>query len=342
MTSLLHLPRVNVILPLMGIALVLLALVSLGTGPVDIVPSQVASLLWSVDGTEASSAEAVIVRSIRSPRVLLAILVGALLALSGAVMQGFFQNPMADPYIIGVSSGSALGATLALALSIDFWLFGLHSVSVFAFAGALAVTFLVYAISVRGGRVPVTVLLLTGVAVGSLAAALTSFVMITSHESLHRILFWLMGSLSSRRWEHVQMIWPYAVIGIVVLQIYAKDLNMLLQGEESARYLGVDVERVKIVLLFVVALLTAAAVAVSGIIGFVGLVVPHIMRLLVGPDHRRLFPASILGGAILMVGADILARTLIEPAEIPIGVITSVIGCPFFLFLLSRRKELAL
>ena len=249
---------------------------------------------------------------------------------------------MADPYIIGVSSGSALGATLALALSIDFWLFGLHSVSVFAFAGALAVTFLVYAISVRGGRVPVTVLLLTGVAVGSLAAALTSFVMITSHESLHRILFWLMGSLSSRRWEHVQMIWPYAVIGIVVLQIYAKDLNMLLQGEESARYLGVDVERVKIVLLFVVALLTAAAVAVSGIIGFVGLVVPHIMRLLVGPDHRRLFPASILGGAILMVGADILARTLIEPAEIPIGVITSVIGCPFFLFLLSRRKELAL
>ena len=342
MTSLLHLPRVNVILPSMAIALVLLALVSLGTGPVDIVPSQVASLLWSADATEASSAEAVIVRSIRSPRVLLAILVGALLALSGAVMQGFFQNPMADPYIIGVSSGSALGATLALALSIDFWLFGLHSVSVFAFAGALVVTFLVYAISLRGGRVPVTVLLLTGVAIGSLAAALTSFVMITSHESLHRILFWLMGSLSSRRWEHVQMVWPYAVIGIVVLQIYAKDLNMLLQGEESARYLGVDVERVKMVLLFVVALLTAAAVAVSGIIGFVGLVVPHIMRLLVGPDHRRLFPASILGGAILMVGADILARTLIAPAEIPIGVITSVIGCPFFLLLLSRRKELAL
>ena len=340
--SSLHLRRINLLLPGLAIVLVLLMLVSLGTGPVDVAPSRVASLLWSADAEEMATAEAVIVRSIRSPRVLLAVFVGALLALGGAVMQGFFQNPMADPYIIGVSSGAALGATLALALSIDFWFLGLHSVSVFAFAGALAVTFLVYAISLRGGRVPVTVLLLTGVAVGSLAAALTSFVMITSHESLHRILFWLMGSLSSRRWEHVQMIWPYAVIGIIVLQFYAKDLNMLLQGEESARYLGVDVERVKVVLLLIVALLTAAAVAVSGIIGFVGLVVPHIMRLIVGPDHRKLFPASILGGAILLVGADILARILIAPGEIPIGVITSVIGCPFFLFLLSRLKELAL
>ena len=338
--------RIGITLPALFLLLIILVVLALGTGPVDIEAGHIAELIWSGDSEpEAAagrSAEAVIVRSIRSPRVLLAVFVGALLALSGAVMQGFFQNPMADPYIIGVSSGAALGATLALALSIDFWFLGIHSVSVLAFAGALSVTFVVYGISVRGGRVPVTVLLLTGVAVGSLAAALTSFVMITSHENLHRILFWLLGSLSSRRWEHVQMIWPYALVGIVVLQVYAKDLNILLQGEETARYLGVEVERVKALLLVVVALLTAAAVAVSGIIGFVGLVVPHIMRLLVGPDHRKLLPASILGGAILLVGADILARTLIAPAEIPIGVITSVLGCPFFLFLLSRRRDLQL
>ncbi len=336
--------RIGIALPALFLLLLILVVLSLGIGPVDIEAGRIAELILKGESETAAarSAESVIVRSIRSPRVLLAVFVGALLALSGAVMQGFFQNPMADPYIIGVSSGSALGATLALALSIDFWIFGIHSVSVLAFVGALSVTFVVYGISVRGGRVPVTVLLLTGVAVGSLAAALTSFVMITSHENLHRILFWLLGSLSSRRWEHVQMIWPCALVGIVVLQVYANDLNILLQGEETARYLGVEVERVKALLLVVVALLTAAAVAVSGIIGFVGLVVPHIMRLLVGPDHRKLLPASILGGAILLVGADILARTLIAPAEIPIGVITSVLGCPFFLFLLSRRRELRL
>ena len=181
--------------------------------------------------------------------------------------------------------------------------------------------------------------LLTGVALGSLASAVTSFLMISSERDLHQIMFWLMGSLSSRRWEHVQMIWPQVAIGIVLLQFFARDLNLILQGEENAQHLGVDVERVKRLLLVGAALLAAAAVAVSGIIGFVGLIVPHVMRMLVGPDHRRLFPASVLGGAILLVGADLLARTLIAPAEIPIGIITSLLGGPFFLYLLSRRRE---
>ena len=330
----------------MAAALVVLIVLSLGTGPVPIPSTDVLYILLGqaeAAGHAADSAEAVIVRSIRPPRIALAVLVGAALALSGAVMQGFFQNPMADPYIVGVSSGAALGATTALSLSLDFWFLGVHSVSVFAFGGALSVTLLVYGISLRGGKTPVTVLLLTGIAVGSLAAAITSLLLITSTRmELHRILFWLLGSLSSRRWEHVHMIWPYTLVGAVVIQLFARDLNLLLQGEENAQYMGVRVELVKRTLLVVAALLTAAAVAVSGIIGFVGLVVPHVMRLLTGPDHRSLFPASILGGAILVVGADLVARTAISPAEIPLGVITALLGCPFFLFLLRRRRDLPL
>ena len=335
--------NMKVTLPALLLVLIGASVLSVGTGPVAIAPGRVFAVISELLlGGEPSphDVDSVIVR-LRLPRLVLAILVGAALAQSGAVMQGFFQNPMADPYIVGVSAGAALGATLALALSIDFWFLGLHAVSAFAFAGALLVTFLVYGISVRGGRLPVTVVLLTGVAIGALATALTSFLMVTTGQDLHRILYWLMGSLASRRWEHVHMVWPCVLLGLLVAHPFARDLNLILQGEENARYLGVDVERVKRVLLVVSALLAAAAVAVTGIIGFVGLVVPHIMRLLVGPDHRKLFPASILGGAILLVGADMLARTLIAPTEIPIGIITSVLGCPFFLYLLSRRRDAA-
>jgi len=327
------------LLGVLGMGMIL----SLGAGPVTIAPGKVLALFldglgWG-EGAFAGEIEAIIIQDIRLPRVLLAALVGAALAQSGAVMQGFFQNPMADPYIIGVSAGAALGATLAVYLSLDFWFLGISGIGICAFVGALLVTGLVYAISMRGGRLPVTMVLLTGVALGSLASAVTSFLMISSERDLHQIMFWLMGSLSSRRWEHVQMIWPQVVIGIVLLQFFARDLNLILQGEENAQHLGVDVERVKRLLLVGAALLAAAAVAVSGIIGFVGLIVPHVMRMLVGPDHRRLFPASVLGGAILLVGADLLARTLIAPAEIPIGIITSLLGGPFFLYLLSRRRE---
>ena len=200
-------------------------------------------------------------------------------------------------------------------------------------------TFLVYVISLRSGRLPTTILLLSGVAVGSMATALTSFIMITGDADLQQVLYWLMGSLAARRWEHVQMIWPYVVVGIFGLQFFARELNVILQGEESARHLGVEVEKIKRVLLVGAALLAAVAVAVSGIVGFVGLIVPHVMRLLVGPDHRQLFPAAVIGGAILLVGADLAARSLIAPAEIPLGVITALVGCPFFLYLLSRRQE---
>jgi len=331
-----------IVIPALCGVLAMLAVVSLGTGSATIAPGRVLSLLADGWAGVESGPEAVIVRQLRPPRLVLAIVVGAALSLSGAVMQGFFQNPMADPYIVGVSAGAALGASAALSQSIDFWALGVHSTSVFAFGGALGVTFLVYGISVRAGRVPVSVLLLTGVAVGSMAAALTSVLLIMSEGHLHRIVYWLLGSFASRRWEHVHMIWPFALVGAVVVHLFARDLNLILQGEENAQHLGVNVERVKRVLLVATALLTAAAVAVSGIIGFVGLIVPHVMRMVVGPDHRRLFPASVLGGAILMVAADILARSAFAPTEIPVGVITSLLGCPFFLFLLSRRRETSL
>ncbi|MGY8825623.1 MAG: FecCD family ABC transporter permease [Candidatus Latescibacterota bacterium] len=319
------------------------AVISLCIGPVNISIIDIIRLIWQRG--DPDSINAVILFDIRLPRLILAALVGAALAQSGVVMQGFFQNPMADPYIVGVSSGAGLGATLAIWMGLDFWFYGLSGVGLLAFVGALIVTAIVYLVSQRGGRLPIMLVLLTGVAIGALTSALTSFLMVSAQGDLfdtQRILFWMMGSLASRRWEHVQVVWPQIVVGALFLQWMARDLNLIIQGEENALYLGVDVERTKRLLLIGASLLAAAAVSVSGIIGFVGLVVPHVMRLVVGPDNRRLMPASMLGGAILLVNADLLARVVIEPAELPIGIITSLLGCPFFLYLLSRRRDIGI
>jgi iron complex transport system permease protein len=335
--------RLYISLAILAAILVLSAILSLCVGPVDIAFADVVQALWQ--SGQGDNIKAVILFDIRLPRLILAALVGAALAQSGVVMQGFFQNPMADPYIVGVSSGAGLGATLAIWLGLDFWFYGLSGVGVLAFIGALMVTATVYFVSQRGGRLPVMLVLLTGVAIGALTSALTSFLMVSTRGDMfdtQRILFWLMGSLASRRWEHVHIAWPQIVVGALFLQWMARDLNLIIQGEENALYLGVDVERSKRLLLVGASLLAAAAVSVSGIIGFVGLVVPHVMRLVVGPDNRRLMPASMLGGAILLVNADLLARVVVEPAELPIGIITSLLGCPFFLYLLSRRRDIGI
>jgi iron complex transport system permease protein len=212
-------------------------------------------------------------------------------------------------------------------------------VPIAAFVGAVGATFLVYGLSVRGGQVPVALLLLTGVAVGALTTALVSLMMVMGDEDLRTMMFWLMGSLSSRGWAHVRMVAPYMVVGLAVIYVFARDLNVLLLGEETATHLGVEVERVKRVLLIASALLAASAVAAGGIIGFVGLIVPHVTRMIVGPDHRRLIAASALSGGMLLILSDVVARTVAAPGEVPIGIITAVIGCPFFLFLLARKKE---
>ena len=276
----------------------------------------------------------VIVMTIRMPRIALAALVGFALASAGAVMQGFFRNPMADPSIIGVSSGAAVGAVAAITLPIPL---GLHSA---AFATGLITAFAVYLIATENGRTPVATLLLAGVAVQTFLGAVISYMLVQSGESLERAVFWLMGHLHNATWGEVGFALLFVPFLFVILAWYSRDLNVLLLGEEDAATLGIEVERTKRILLGVSSLITAAAVAVSGVIGFVGLIVPHMMRLLVGPDHRILLPTSAIAGAAFLVATDTVART--GAAELPVGIVTAAIGAPFFLFLLRRREVHAL
>jgi iron complex transport system permease protein len=243
---------------------------------------------------------------------------------------------MADPSIIGVSSGAAVGAvaTIALPLALPF---GLQAA---AFAGALVTAFAVYLVATDGGRTPVATLLLAGVAVQAFLGAAVSFLLLQAGESLEQAVFWLMGNLHNSTWSEVEVTLPLALAAFAVLLVYARDLNAMLLGEEDARAVGVGVERTKRLLLAVSSVITAAAVAVAGVIGFVGLVVPHVMRLVVGPDHRILLPTSALAGATFLVATDTVARA--NPAQLPVGIVTAALGAPFFLYLLRRREVHAL
>ncbi|QLG60493.1 vitamin B12 ABC transporter permease BtuC [Halorarum salinum] len=275
-----------------------------------------------------------IVMTVRLPRIALGAFVGVALAAAGTVMQGFFRNPMADPSIVGVSSGAAVGAVFAIVapLALPFGV-GLRGA---AFAGALAAGFGVYLIATRDGRTPVATLLLAGVAVQTLLGAVVSYMLLRSGESMRRVVHWLMGHLANATWDDVTSVAVLVPVLVLVLVGYARDLNVLLLGEGDAGALGVNVERTKRTLLAVSAVLTAAAVAVSGVIGFVGLVVPHVMRLLVGPDHRILLPTSALAGGSFLVAADTVARA--SAAEVPVGIVTAAAGAPFFLYLLRKRE----
>jgi iron complex transport system permease protein len=251
-------------------------------------------------------------------------------------MQGFFRNPMADPSIIGVSSGAAVGAvaTIAFPLAIPF---GLQTA---AFVGAVLAAFGVYLIATENGQTPVATLLLAGIAIQTFLGAVISYMLLQSGESLKEAILWLMGHLQYSTWGRVEATLPLTLVLFAILLAYARDLNALLLGEEDAHALGIEVERTKRLLLAGSSLITAGAVAVAGIIGFVGLIVPHVMRLLVGPDHRILVPTSALAGATFLVVADTVART--GPAEVPVGIVTAAVGAPFFLFLLRRREVHAL
>jgi iron complex transport system permease protein len=291
-----------------------------------------------------------IVVGVRLPRILLAALVGSALAAAGTVMQGFFRNPMADPSIIGVSSGAAVGAVafivFPVALSatlplpfvgpVDLALSRGAGVSLSAFAGALAAAFGVYAIATRGGRTPVATLLLAGVAVQTFLGAVVSYLQLQAGESLRRVVAWLMGHLSGAAWSEVVVTLAVVPPLFLVLLAYARDLNVLLLGEEEARGLGIAVERTKRVLLAASALITAAGVAFAGVIGFVGLIVPHMLRLVVGPDHRVLLPTAALAGGTFLVAADTVARA--GAAEYPVGIVTAAVGAPFFVYLLVTRE----
>lgn len=274
---------------------------------------------------------------LRLPRACLGFLTGAALAAAGVTFQGLFRNALADPFVTGVSGGAALGAVVALTLGLRQYVFGLAPAALAAFVGALATVAVVHRLAHVRGRVPVGTLLLAGFAVQALTSALVSILILFHTKDWNEVLRWLMGSLSDARWLKVQLLIPFVVVAYAVMRFYARDLNVMLMGEESAQQLGVDVERTKRRLMAAGAIATAAAVAACGIVGFVGLIVPHIARKLVGPDHRNLLPVTALAGGALVVIADLAARWAMPPAGLPIGAVTALLGAPFFLYMMRRR-----
>jgi iron complex transport system permease protein len=320
------------------------AVVAIGIGSVSIPPLRVLRLLaaafdapWS--GPDADP-ELVILMAIRVPRVLVAGLVGAALAVAGTQMQGLFQNPMASPDVIGTSTGAALGAVLAFVLGLAqshvAWIPALACV------GAALSLATVYGLTTRRGRTPVAMLLLAGVALNALLGALTSFAITLTwvrYEVAQEVVFWLMGGLDDRTWTHVWLSAPIVAVGLAAAAALARDLDLFTTGEDAAATLGLDVERAKQRVLGIAALLSGTAVAVSGVVGFVGLIVPHALRLIVGPSHRRLVPATAMAGAIFVITADLVARTSLAPIEIRLGIVTGLCGAPFFLWLLGRYRR---
>lgn len=320
-----------------GLVVLLLGVTALAIrwGAVDLSTRQFLDL---ITGQAAASTEAAILWEIRLPRVLLALLAGVGLAAAGVTWQGVLRNPLADPYLIGVSAGGALGAGLAI-----FWKGGMplgaQAIPISAFVGSLLALGVVWGISGRGARFSVERMLLAGVAVGSFLSAILSMLLFWNQESLTTLYFWMLGSFSGRTWEDLWLALPYLSVGLVMLFWQLRHLNVLQLGSERARALGVDTVIVQRWLIVGASLATAAVVAVCGMIGFVGLVVPHLTRLLVGPDLRKVLPTSCLLGAMLLVGADLAARTLWAPAEMPVGVLTALLGAPFFLYLIARERR---
>ena len=313
-------------------------------GPYAIPLSHTIAILLEQFGVrvlEPTDAERAIVETIRLSRITLALIVGAALGVAGAVMQGLFRNPMADPGIIGVSTGGALGAVAAIALGAQAA--APLALPAMAFAGAGGALALVFAVASVGGRFSMAALLLAGVAVSAfLAAVIAAIVLFTEDVGAQReMIFWLAGGLDASRWADVRLAAPFALAGAAVAVVLSRDLNLLMVGEEEARSLGVRVGLVRAVLLLAASLITGAAVAFSGTIAFVGLIVPHALRLIAGADHRVLVPLSALGGAVFLLAADTVARTVIAPAEVRVGIVTAVVGAPFFLFLLIRHKTRA-
>lgn len=342
----------SVLLVGLFISLLVFAVLSVGIGAVSIEPGVVLKVLanklgfihFAEDELVQSSA---IIYSIRLPRMILAILVGATLAISGAALQGLFRNPLADPTLIGVSSGSALAAAFVIIMGAQLFTFlpdFLYSalLPISAFIGGLIATLLVYTISTSSGKTNIATMLLAGIAVNAIAAAGIGFLVFTADDvQIRDLTFWTLGSLGGSVWNTVAKSAPFLLITIIGLPFFSKQMNVMLLGEHEARYLGTNTQFVKKAIILLATLGIGASVAVSGIIGFVGLVVPHLLRLIIGPDHRFLMPGSILLGALLLLASDLFARMVAIPAELPIGIVTSAIGAPFFLWLLIRNRSLS-
>ena len=342
--------RWKLIVTLLIVALIVTIIVSLNVGYAQIPFGNILTILGKqipflngfVDSSAVLPSQTAIILQIRLPRIIAGVVVGAALAASGVVYQGVFRNPMADSYVLGVSAGAAVGASVSILFGAGFSVFGLRFVQVAAFIGALFAMFLVYNISRVGSRVPVTTLLLCGIAVNFFLYSIVALLEVIAGDELHAIVFWLIGGFSNVLWSDIWAVIPFVIIGIAISFFYARSLNLLAMGEETAQHLGLNVERVKQILLVLASMVTAAAVSLSGLIGFVGLMVPHVTRLLVGPDHRILFPASTVIGAIFLVICDALARVVATPfastLELPVGIITMLFGAPFFIILFRKKK----
>jgi iron complex transport system permease protein len=301
---------------------------------VKIILSQIAGCPELISGMNETLP--VVVMDVRLPRILSAAVVGGGLAMCGVVFQGILLNPLADPYTLGVSAGAAFGAALAILLNISA--LGIYSVPLFAFLGAAATLGAVIQLSSGGGGLSSNTLILSGIIVAAILSAGISFLKYLADEQVAVIIFWLMGSFASKTWADVGLACGSAAAGLAVFLYFARELNLMSLGSQMASSLGVDTRRVTLTLLVAASLVAAVCVSVAGIIGFVGLLVPHLMRLLSGPDNRRLIPASLLAGAILLLGADTLTRAVL-PAEIPIGVLTALIGGPFFCYVFRRQQS---
>ena len=310
-------------------------LLSIAIGSVFLPPAEIWNTLLG-RGAEISTS---ILLRIRLPRTVLVGLTGAALGISGASYQGLFRNPLADPFLIGVASGAGLGAVIALSIQWPYSFWGLMAVPLAAFVMALLTVLIVYAIARIGHTVPTTNLILAGVAVSSFATSLTSFLMLRSADEVRRALGWLMGGSIQNGWTSILAVLPLLTVGAVVLLISGHALNLLQFGDDQAQQLGLNVTRTRTTILIAASLVTATAVSFSGIIGFVGLVVPHLVRLWAGVDYRRLLPLSLIGGASLLLFADVIARVVLAPQEIPVGIVTALAGAPFFLWVLRRSKN---
>lgn len=333
----------TLLLVLLGVALIAAAIGAAGI-PVSRLPAAIG--LWPNSADPATLArDQLVLWSVRLPRIAIAIIIGALLASSGAIMQGLFRNPLADPALVGVSSGGALAAAASIVIG-DRLLTGSRTLPfellpIAAFGGSLVTTWILHRIATRENRTSIAIFLLGGLAIAALAnAGIGLLVFVADDRQLRDITFWLLGSLGGATWEKVAIIAPFLAATLVVTPFIARGLDLLVLGEAEAFHMGVEVERLKRFSIILVSAMTGAAVAFAGVIGFVGIVVPHLLRLVIGPGHRLLLPASACVGAILLLGADTFARTIAAPAEVPIGVLTAIVGAPLFLAILLRQRSL--
>jgi iron complex transport system permease protein len=322
---------VTTVLLVLALLLLAMALLSLSVGSVPIPLTRVIAALTGTG--EPNPADHIIVVDIRLPRVLLALLVGAGLSVAGVALQALLRNPLAEPYILGISSGGTAGAILAAGTALGA---GLLTTPLASFAGSLLVTVLVYLLARRRGQLDSYTLLLSGVMVGAFFNAVVLLIVAVFNQEMRHAFLWLMGNLSGATAGSLLIVCPGVLVAVLLLFLHARNFNLIATGDESALQLGVDVTRVKRGTYLLASLITGLVVSVSGIIGFVGLIIPHICRLLFGPDHRLLLPASFLAGGIFLIGADIIARTVIAPTEIPVGAVTAAVGAPLFIYLLKR------